>query len=79
MTTVRFGIPLLICNDAGGDFHLMSRVHTKLPSDKQYGEYLVSQFLASVADDGLELWFNLDPNGIGEIDVVLAHPQLGSS
>ncbi len=55
----------------------MTTIHTALPDQKQHGEFLVANLLANVDDPNLHLWFNLDPNGVGEIDVILMHPTLG--
>jgi hypothetical protein len=55
----------------------LTTIHTALPDQKQHGEFLVANFLANIDDPNLHLWFNLDPNGVGEIDVILMHPTLG--
>ena len=58
----------------------MPQIHTPRPQDHpgRHGEFLVAKWLCELSEHGLHLWFNVNYlRGVGEIDVILAHPELG--
>ncbi len=58
----------------------MAHLHTLKPEDRpgRHGEFVVAKWLSEVSNSGLHLWFNVNYlRGVGELDAIIAHPNIG--
>jgi hypothetical protein len=60
----------------------MAVIHGDVPekAPNRYGEYRTGKWLTEIDDDEMHLWFALNYlRGVGDIDILLGHPQVGFS
>jgi hypothetical protein len=60
----------------------MAVIHGDVPekAPNRYGEYRTGKWLTEIDDDDMHLWFALNYlKGVGDIDILLGHPQVGFS